>query len=482
MIAMRAFPGLLAAAAFVAAGCGSQPVASSDESASLAPKDAALYFSIDIDPDSEQWRKLDALADRAPGARKAFDELLSEAAQGEELSLPELQKVAGPEVVAVLPAGADEAVLLTQTDDRDELERVAREANPGSAFSEVDGWVAVGESQQALDAYTNALDAGRLDEVPAFTEAMAELPEDTLVRGYVDGRGLAGIAQRASGAAGSALGGLPGVASPTGPFGTLGTIALGVWADDDSVRFEGSATQEGLTLPAFDPTLLDRVPADALVAAAFKGGEALERQLRDAIGRGGAQLEQGLGISVERIARLFAGEGVFYLRPGAPIPEITVVLDGAGADGTLLLTQLVGSLAGGFGASPKLESDVVDGVQVQRLELTQGIALTLANLEGDLFVTTGAGALRAFRSPGSKLVDTPAFSDALADVGFERTTSGLLYADVDALVPLIEGLAALGSGSTDLEGIETLEAIDAVAFNVSAAGGKMTFKGSARVG
>ena len=57
---------------------------------------------------------------------------------------------------------------------------------------------------------------------------------------------------------------------------------------------------------------------------------------------------------------------------------------------------------------------------------------------GKLFVTTGRGAIAAFRSGGAKLVDAPAFTAAAQDVGYAGSTSGLVYADVDGLVPLLQ--------------------------------------------
>src|ERR671933_2165958 len=63
----------LAAAALrpVLAGCGgggSAPTASSGDGAELAPADAAAFVAIDSNPDSEQWKTVERLARKFPGA------------------------------------------------------------------------------------------------------------------------------------------------------------------------------------------------------------------------------------------------------------------------------------------------------------------------------------------------------------------------------------------------------------------------------
>ncbi|HEU0336107.1 MAG TPA: hypothetical protein VFR43_06105, partial [Gaiellaceae bacterium] len=138
----------------------------------------------------------------------------------------------------------------------------------------------------------------------------------------------------------------------------------------------------------------------------------------------------------------------------------------------------------GAGAGPPLQTEVEDGVRVTRLELQQGVAVRWASVDGTLLVTTGAGGIRSFRGGGAKLVDTDAFEQAVADVGFTGETSGLVYADVDGLVPLLEGLAGLSGGSQDesfAEVAAALEAIDSLALNASPDGDRVRVEGFLRV-
>ena len=87
--------------------------------------------------------------------------------------------------------------------------------------------------------------------------------------------------------------------------------------------------QEGLPA-SFSPSLLQKVPAGAFLAGTFKGGGELTEQFRKALAGNGALLrefERELGITFEDVFSLFEGETVFYVRPGVPIPEITLVLE-----------------------------------------------------------------------------------------------------------------------------------------------------------
>jgi hypothetical protein len=375
-----------------------------------------------------------------------------------------------------VPGGSEEAVVLTQPRDEEKLNALAQREE-GTAVGEQDGWTVVAESQAALDAYQTALEDGSLADDPDFEDAVAGLPEEALARLYVDGAGIERALARGAAQAGSAL---PGGATVTGPLAGstagLGTVAAAVTAEADGLRLVALAAPETGAVDTFEPTLLDRVPADALVAVAFRGGETVRRQL-----------EQALGLSLDELAGLFGGEGVLYVRPGAPIPEVTIALDGAGERGVEAIGRLVrgfGALLPGAGAGPALQTETEGGVPVTRLELQQGVAIRWASVDGTLLVTTGAGGIRSFRAGGAKLVDSAAFEQAAADVGFTGETSGFAYADVDALVPLLEGLADLSGSAPDKSFADVaaaLEAMDSLALDARPDGERVRVEGFLRI-
>jgi Protein of unknown function (DUF3352) len=468
MLHVRALLAAAAAVALLAAGCGgAKPSASADTDAP-APADSGFYATIDANRDSAQWRQLEELLARVPGAEKAVQGLLSDALGEAGLDWDEdVEPALGPTVAVVLPGGASDPVALTQPDDRGKLEAMLAKTDEKLVTREIDGWTALAKSDAALLAYEKALDEGLLSEQAAFTEATAGLPEEALARLYVEGDGLAALGANLAGIAG----GVPAT-------GGIGTLALAVVAEDDGVRLTGTMQQD--SLPAsFEPTLLEHVPADALVAATFKGSEKLTSQLRTSLAGLGPLLEgfeREVGVSLEDAVSLLAGEAALYVRPGVPIPEVTLVLQQTDAKQAATLDALLRGLAKAAKVEPQTTTE--DGVRVTRIALGP-VSVAYGAADGLLFVTTGRGGIAGFRGDGAKLVDAPAFKTAAADVAYDGSTSGLVYADVDGLVPLLQGLAGLAGGSTSgLDDVtKALGALDSVALNVVGDGEQAKLEG-----
>lgn|SRR5512132_326893 len=459
--------------AVLAAGCGGSDPAATADTAAPAPADASVYATIDSDRDSAQWRQLEKVLGRVPGAKQAVDGLLSDALKEAGVDWEEdVAPALGPETAVVLPGGATQPVALTQPEDKGKLDDLIAKGDRELVSREVDGWTAVAESEAALDHYQSALKEGNLSDQAEFTEAMAGLPDDALVRVYVRGQGLD------LGSLGASIAGVRGTGLPSTRGLELGTLALAVVAEDKGIRLTGTARQDGLP-PSFSPKLLERVPADALLAATFKGGDQLTGQVRKALAGGGDLLktfEQQLGVSFDDVVSLLAGEGVLYVRPGVPIPELTLVLAQTDANQAATIASLFQSLA--TASKMRLTTDSEDGVKVTRLALGP-ISVGYAATDRMLVVTTGRGGIAALRSDDAKLVDDPSFRKATEEVGYHGSTSGLVYADVDGLVPLLQGLAGLAGGSTsDLGDVTTaLGALDSLALNVTTNGDQATLEG-----
>jgi hypothetical protein len=457
----------------VLAGCSGSDPAGTAEAAAPAPADASVYATVDSDRESAQWRQLEELLGRVPGGKGAVDELLSDALDEAGLDWEDdVAPALGPELAVVLPAGASQPVALTQSDDEDKLDDLLTKSDEKLVSREIGGWTAVAESEAALDRYESALKEGSLSDQAQFTEAMAGLPEDALARVYVRGQGL----DLAS--LGASVAGVRGAGLPSTRGLELGTLALAVVAEDNGIRLTGTAQQDGLP-PSFSPKLLGRVPADALLAATFKGGDQLTGQVRKSLAGAGDLLktfEQQLGVSLDDVVSLLAGEGVLYVRPGLPIPELTFVLAQTDPNQAATVGALFRSLA--TASKAQLTTDSEDGVMVTRLALGP-ISVGYAATDGLLVVTTGRGGIAALRGDKAKLVDDPSFRKATEEVGYDGSTSGLVYADVDGLVPLLQGLAGLAGGSTSgLDDVtKTLGALDSLALNVTTKGDQATLEG-----
>jgi uncharacterized protein DUF3352 len=496
-----------ATAALSVAGCGgsgsgtSLTASSVPDTASLGPADAALWISVDTDRGSAQWQALDAALGRIPGAEQALNRALAQIGSGDRKLdfqtdvLPAL----GNEVVAVLRSGASDPVLLVKPADDAKLKALLAGSATPPVTGTQDGWTVIAAKQQELDAYEAALARGTLAASDAFAQAMNPLPRVALARVYVDAKGLGAALTKAAGAASGALGSLsiPGLASPPATGGSVGkdalaqagTAGLAVSVDGDVVRVDGSLTAAASSAAAtYAPTLLDRVPADALAALSFSGTKAAADRVRQQLAAAGAgsealkQIEQTLGVSLDQLIGVADGQGVAYVRPGLILPEVTVVLEPSDPAAALqTIAAAAAKLAARAGAA--VGDETVGAVHWREVHVS---VVTVAwGRDGDrVVVTTTPAAVADFDGGDAKLVDTDRFRKAAADVGLGDRTSGFAYVDVHGLAPLVSTLASTaGSGSqaSAKQLAAALEAIDTVALGSSVDAGRVDFQAALRV-
>lgn len=483
----------LAALAVLAAGCGGGSSSSSGDSlstASLAPKDAGAWVSIDTDPDSAQWQSLETLLKKIPGAEQALDDPNSSPFSGASLRADVLPAI-GPRLVLVLPAASSNPIMLVQPSDTDKLDALLAKTEEHEVTGDVDGWTAIATSQKELDAYQAALDGGTLEGSDSFASGTKGLPEDALATGYVNGKGLAsGLGDLGGLGSVAGLSALPGLASgasgtgsafrttsssgssppalPASAADVLRSAGFAVTVSDDTIHFEASLeVPGGQTPPAYGPTLLGKVPSDALVAVSFQGGASLSKQLASSGGAAALkQLEQQLGVSFDELAQALEGEGVLYVRPGAPIPEITLAVT---SDDPAAAKQVFDKVVAKLGGAAS------QGFSIPGFELTTAVS-------GDtVIVSTSKSTASSFGS-GPSLTDTERFKAAAAAVGLGETTSGFAYVDVHGLAPLVQTvLGALGgsgssSGSDDL--LKALGSLDFVAVNAVGENSRVRIEGA----
>jgi hypothetical protein len=405
---MRVISGLLAAAALatVAAGCGQTGAAGS--AASAVPASALAYVSVDTSFEGDQWRAVSGLLEEFPDGEGLLEDLLEKATA--EAGLDEgvgLRDVLGPEVALVVldvpAAGATEApvVVLTKPDDEDAFTELLD--GEDAAHAEVAGWQAVAETDAVLERYREALEAGSIEGVAAFEEAMDDLPVEALARVFVNGAGLAEVP-------------LEGFALPLDAAG--GSLGAAVVAEDDGIRIEGRAVAaEGAETPeleTFESELVEEVPAGAVAFLAFDDlGGALE-QFSESLGAEAAPLP----FDLDEVTGLLSGEIALYVRPGPAVTLVAEVEDEAAALAT------VESLLGLAGGQAPIVYDAFDGL---------------------LAVSNSQAELDALRGDGPRLDQDDRFEEALDAAGMPDETSGFGYVDVQAAVPLLAGLQAPGA-------------------------------------
>jgi hypothetical protein len=464
---------LLASLVLVLAGCGGEDdgeagSATTDtaSAASVAPESALAFISINADLESEQWEAANALVDKFPGRNQLVDMIESELSEEDLDYARDIDPAIGPEVAIVVLGTDDEVVVLTQPDDEAKLDALLAKADEPTVKEEIDGWTAIAETQARLDAFKTARDAGTLADSETFTAAVGELPDQALVKVYAAGAELTEAFEEAG--AGTSLGG-----------GRLISIAAAVEAVDDGFKLGGLFKSEGAKGgEPYAPKLLELIPSGALAVLSFNNlAQAVDQVESNQMFRQFLpQVEQGLGVSLQELSGLFAGESAVYMRQGSPIPEVTMLLDVDDEQAALAtLDKLATRVAGLVGGGQPGSADV-GGVATKFIQV-QGVRVSYAAFDGMVVVTSGATAIQDLRSDDSKLDDDDAFKRAKEATGFEDETSGFFYVNLAQSIPLIQGFAGLAGEDIPPEVSSNLDPLDTLLIQTSRDGDDFRFTG-----
>jgi hypothetical protein len=197
-------------------------------------------------------------------------------------------------------------------------------------------------------------------------------------------------------------------------------------------------------------SLVDEIPSGALFVADFPvtPGEFEFSSSRPLP----APLEKLVGASstfLTDLDNVLRGETAVYLRPGLPIPEVTIVTqpdDVSKAESALaaLLKTLRAAAASGRGG--------LDLSRIPVFHTSEG---------GQFIVSTSQQGIADFESSGPKLSADPGFRSAQKGSGMPAETTGFLYVNLAAALPLVQALGpALGLKlpATDLSALTSLTA------------------------
>jgi hypothetical protein len=401
-------------AALALAGCGGDGTTGAS-AASIVPAGALAFVEVQADLDSDQWRQVQELLNRFPD-RPQLLELLNEQLREEGLEYERDVAPALGETVALVWAGdadADDVVMLVQPEDDERfealVEKLREESSDEFVTGEIDGWRAASERQESIDALRDA--GASLADDDAFEAALAEAPDERLAFGFVRGE----LAEE---------------------FGTYANAVDFEWAAGSlEARDNGGAAVftisggRAFTGEAYTSERVGEAPGDALAFLSFNG-EALRSQASTL-----APFAQMLGIRIDELLEGVNGEGALWVRPGTPIPEVTLVVESDDAEGArAALEPLLRSLP---------------------LEVRVGV------VDGRLVVTTAASPEDAVRTTGETLGESEDFADAVEAAGMPDQTSGFLYLNVADALPLL-GLAGLVGADVPEELLENLRPIRSV--------------------
>ena len=210
---------------------------------------------------------------------------------------------------------------------------------------------------------------------------------------------------------------------------------------------------------------MDEVPGDVLAFISFTG-EGYRNQLEQvtpAQRRMLEQFEQMLGVSVEELTSVLEGEAALYVRPGVPIPEVTLVVKNDDEQRALRVLDKVARRAAALGGAPPRTSEA-DGVRIKTLPLGP-ISVNYGAFDGKVVVTTSTAAVKSLRANDARLADDPDFEQARQAAGMPEQTLGFAYIDVEDTVPLLDGLARLaGEETIPQEALANLRPVRSIVF------------------
>lgn len=452
--------GLTTAAALLVTGCGAASATSgsggSDPAgAAVAPGSAPLFAVVDTDLSSSQWKQVGSLLDMFPGKQKLLAQLRASFEKDAKVSWQnDVEPALGKEIDFVaLDFKSSQVVGLTQPGDETKFEALIKKVNAEATspseravVGDYKGWKVVANAQAAIDAFKKAADGGALADSAPFKDAMGSLSGDSLARIYVNGAKATAALQKA----------LPSSSGATASTGKLVWGVADLSAESDGARLEAKFKAQNVEtqLKPYTSALVDEVPAGALLFASFDlqglGSQAsLRKQLEQGVlGRAGSVpgVRQLLPV-VEQLGGVFGGENALYVRPGALIPEVTLVTrPGNPAAATKTVDRLVSQLAAGAGSALVPKPVTIGATQAKVVDLGQ-LAIYYGAQGSDFVVTNQQQAFEDLKASGGKLSGDATFEEARKAAGMPDETTGFLYVNLKDAIPAVEGLAKLGGAN-----------------------------------
>src|SRR5262249_44651906 len=129
--------------------------------------------------------------------------------------------------------GNIQGLLTTKSDDQSATDALIKKLDAMSPSTpthtkQIDGWTVVGSDAAALELSEKAKDGTSLADSQTLKDAFDALPDDALVKLFVDGKGVANAIQAQGGTAAQAAGMISG----------LNSIAAAIDATDKGIEFQ----------------------------------------------------------------------------------------------------------------------------------------------------------------------------------------------------------------------------------------------------
>ena len=454
----------LIALALALSGCGAKDQAATASGAEIVSANAPVFVAIDSDLSSDQWRQVDELLRKFPARPMLVNEIRSSLKEDTGLDYEDDVKPAlGDEVDLVwldFENGGENVVGLTKPKDEDAFRKLIAKGNQQGddelICEKLDDWFVCSDTRAKIERFRGQSGEAKLADDEVFNDALGELPDPALVHVYVRGQSVIDALKDLD---------LTGTPLPLGKDQGLEFLSAALAAEGSGFRLVGSGraakAPETQTEP-FESRLLDVVPGDAVAFLAFKGGDAYAKQQRElekneAYRMGVREFERMLGMPLSSLLKVFKDEVALYVRPGSPIPEVTLLIEAPNEQDTLqrvdtAITTLTKSLTAQPCHAPKQEA----GVEVECVGLEE-VELRWAAFDQMVMVTIGQGAVAELRSDGDKLADDEGFNDAREAADMPSESVGFMWLDLEDGIPMVLGLATASGGAIPAEIRENLE-------------------------
>ena len=452
----------LLALAFFLAGCGAKDEASSSvpEGGEFAPASSVLFVTGVTDPSSSQWQKAEALLGRFPGSEKLLADVREDLADDGLTWEKDVKPALGDELNLALLSYDDpdhDYVFFTKPKDEAKFTKLleSSDGRDHQVYRKIDGWTVFADNEQALDRFAAAQASGdSLAAEDAFKDAMAGLPEDAALRGYVAAEPLYSLIQRKAAADPDTQA----FKTFSDSFGKLEYLSFSSAAEDDGLAFQAAyASTDGMDLGSYAAELDDTLPAGALLYLSFGDLEQYANQALDTAEKGSPefgrqlrQIQQALGFSLEDdLLPLFSQEGAIAVyNASESVPDVLFALRVDDEDKATDLINRLAALAGL--ADVEVRPLSIGGAQGKVFSYPEE-NLTIYAVVGDgkVLVSNERNRIAAALGAGAKLSDDSVYEEALAASSTPDETSGFVYANLQLTIPALFGLldAASESGS-----------------------------------
>jgi hypothetical protein len=430
---MRARLAVVAVLAVLAAGCGGGGGggSSSGGADTVVPGDAIAFATIDTDVSSAQVSSALKILDKFPIKDRAEKQLRASLSRG-GVDLGAISKTAGSEVdVAVLMVdGKPQPVGFAKPSDEQAFD--AQLDKSKAMHAKIDDWTVFAGEQAVLDAVSKR--AGDLADDPTYQAAVKSLPGagDAIARFY------------ASSAAEQAL--VHAATSNLPSTGTVPQVPAAEWitgaltSQDGAVKLEvhaKAASTKGLSKA--NP-LAGKIPSGSIVALALNGGGATA-SLPASTQQQLAAIGQQIGVDLPALVSALNGPVIAYVRPGIPLPEVTIAARPAEPKKA---ATAVGGLLSRIAKGTKGVPTPVDGGTLTKVDLGP-VALYYGVNDGQLVVTDSANALAELNGSVGRLSGDDVFKEAKDGAAMPVDTQSFVFLDIKDALPAVAGLAQLAN-------------------------------------